>query len=122
MHQDLRSGPPRCRVVAAGRLTTYQVAGRGPVVLVLTADQEARERLLARLSSTGRVVAPDLSHPGSGADTASWLAAFVDALGMTQVRLVVDSEYEPAGRSLALSDPDRVHVLVRMHDETGAED
>lgn len=122
MNQELRSGPSRCRVVADGTITTYQVAGRGDVVVVLTADQARRERLLTQLSSTARVVAPDLPPPGDP-DPASWLAAFVEALGIATMRVLADGAYLSAARSLALADPDRLEALVAIGDERdGSED
>jgi hypothetical protein len=116
MNQDIRPGPPRCRVVAAGTVTTYEVVGRGQVVLVLTDDSRARERLLTRLSSTNRVVAPDHMALPVGVDAELWLASFVEALGLSQVRIIADVVYETAARSLTLTDPDRVESLVALRD------
>jgi pimeloyl-ACP methyl ester carboxylesterase len=116
MTQDLGTGSPRCRVMAAGILTTYRVAGHGQTLLLLTADQTALARLFSRLSATNRVVAPDLSTQPGGENAAPWLAAFIEALGLTHVDIIADADYAPAARSLALTDPDRVETLVRIRD------
>lgn len=123
MEQQLQSGARHCRVVAGGTITTYWVTGCGDVVLVLTADEHTRKAVLSQLSSTFRVVAPDLCRPPAGVDPSPWLAAFVEALGIADVLVLADLAYEGAARLLALADPDRVVTVVAIRTEAlGGED
>lgn len=115
MNQELRPGPPRCRVVAGGTITTYQVVGRGGVVLVLTPAEGVRRRLVASLSPTARVVAPDLPL-SNDVDPTEWLSAFVEALGISNVRVLADPAYEHPAHVLALDDPGRVATVIAIRD------
>src|SRR5581483_10149221 len=85
--------------------TPYTRAGRGEPVLVLTADCDTATRLLSELPRRYQAIAPD---PRIHRDFSAWLLGFLDALGLAQVALIVDSAFAPDAIYFALHEPDRV--------------
>jgi pimeloyl-ACP methyl ester carboxylesterase/predicted lipid carrier protein YhbT len=111
------------RVTAAGIDTFYLDAGSGPPVVVLHglgATNASMLPTLVALASRHRVLAPDL--PGFGdsekpaasydpAFFATWLAAFLDRVGVDRAHLVGNSMGGRIAIELALASPSRVRTL-----------
>lgn len=124
LDRDAYPFEPHTVDTADGRLR-YLDEGEGPPVLLVHGTPTWSflwRRLVARLSRTHRVIAPD--HLGFGLsekppdapyrprDHARRLAALVDDLGLDDFALVVHDFGGPVGLPLALDRPDAVRALV----------
>ncbi len=118
------------RVLVDGRIANYASGGRGLPVLFLHGwglDHRAYQRSLRRLTARGcRVIAP--SMPGFGGTAqlpggqrsvtgyASWVAQFLDALGIDEPVLVLGHSFGGGvATSFAHDHPDRVRYLVLLN-------
>jgi haloalkane dehalogenase len=119
--------PPRRQPLEEGRMA-YVDEGQGPPVLLVHGTPgwsfEFRS-VLSRLSPTHRVLAPDhlgfgLSDRIPGGDYtvrghARRLAAFVEALDLEALHLVVHDFGGPIGLGLAVDHPERVHSITVLN-------
>jgi pimeloyl-ACP methyl ester carboxylesterase len=116
---------PRAKTVQAlGTDTFYLEAGQGPPVVLLHglgATNASMLPTLADLARDHRVLAPDM--PGFGNSSkpilpynpayfARWLAAFLDAVGVTRAHIIGNSMGGRAALEVALRTPERVDRLV----------
>jgi pimeloyl-ACP methyl ester carboxylesterase len=118
--------PHHATVVVNGVRWHYVRAGAGPTVLLLHGwpqDSSEWNQVLAHLTPTFDIVAPDL--PGSGSsgpavgarDTttlARELAQFLDLLGIARVDIVGHDWGSVWGQSLAADRPERVGRLIAL--------
>lgn len=123
------------RVEIDGKVAMYGEAGSGPPVLFLHGwglDHRVYKRPLSRLVAAGvRVIAPAL--PGFGGSSAltrqettlsgfaRWIAAFLDAIDVTQPVLVAGHSFGGGVAIVTAHDhPERVHALVLINSVGGS--
>jgi hypothetical protein len=86
-----RAGTPARAVVSAGGVDTeYVRAGRGEPVVLLAADIESLEvqRTIDVAARNCLIIA---ASPPSHTDFTAWLRGFLDGLGLTHARVVMDA-------------------------------
>jgi hypothetical protein len=108
---------PWSEVRANGRVMRYRRSGVGRPVVVLRPhdlDDGVWPALLDRLGARHRLFVPEL--PPRGADITSWLAAFLDGLGVSDVAVVAAGCFCLPALELALRGVDRVARLALMLD------
>jgi hypothetical protein len=118
------SFPPdtvRAHVIAGDVETCYRRAGRGPAIVVLTADAAVSAQLLSVVPRHCQAIAPEwtTAPPLDGGAFMIWLRGFLDALGLATVSLVVDPAFGPQASVFALHEPDRVRRVVVLDLEAG---
>jgi len=102
-------------VRARDRVMRYSRAGVGPTVLVLAhTDEPLRPLLLEALAPHFRSLVPDLSPTES--NVATWLAHFLEGLGVTMVSVVASGAYCIPALELALRGGDHIARLVLISD------
>ena len=103
----------RAEVHARDQVMRYGRFGSGLPVVVLGSPVHTEPLwpgLHEALAIRFRLIVPDL--PRCDADIASWLAAFLEGLGSTEVRVVASSEFCISALELALGDLDRIARVV----------
>lgn len=108
-----RSGSFRAVVQSGATVTAYLRIGRGRPVLMLRHGDlplPAWDGLLATLSGSWRVLAPDLPVPPD--DLAAWLPGFLDGLGLAETAAVADPSLAAATMAFVAADPNRISRLV----------
>ncbi|MGH7469898.1 MAG: alpha/beta fold hydrolase [Longimicrobiales bacterium] len=92
------------------RQIEYVRAGAGRTVILLDGSAaNGSVSLFTELARDFRVIQPE-GHPA--VSDLSWLAGFLDALGMTQVSLVANGEHALAALRFTLTESDRVERLA----------
>ena len=104
-------------VRANGQVMRYRRSGVGRPVIVLRPDDPGDapwSALLDSLCASHRLLIPEL--PAAGADVTSWLAAFLDGLGVSDVAVVAAGPFCLPALELALLGVDRVARLALLSD------
>ena len=106
----------RACVVSGGITTPYRVAGRGRPLVVLSFDAATTGVALSTAAPDHRVIAPDFLAGTPATDAArtsprTWLVAFLEALGLTEVRLLVDASLATEVRRFAQLYPELVAAV-----------
>jgi len=113
---SLTPQPIRALVCDGTAETPYTRAGCGSTLVLVAADAEVRQSLVAALSRRFCVIAPDTPVPSdpavAGTTFSGWLSGFLDALGADRVTLVADGRFGAAVIAFAGIDPDRVESVV----------
>ena len=111
-----RTGPVRCVVRAGSSDTTYIRVGSGESVTLMVTDHDAplSQSLFEGLGTRFRVISP-VTRPES-TDFNTWLASFLDGLGITSTNLIVHEELAANALVFALLESGRVDRLVILAD------
>ena len=113
-----RTGSFRAAVRAGTTVTEYARAGSGqPLLLLLTDAVEADSfagRVLAGVADHFRVIAP--AQIPTKEDFATWLADFLDGLGLIQTSIVTEDRFGVPVLGFALLEPSRVDRLIILSD------
>lgn len=111
----------RAEVRVRDQVMRYARTGSGlPVVMLGSpADPEPLwPGLHQAIARRFRLIVPDL--PRCDTDVAAWLAAFLEGLGSTEVRVVASSEFCMAALELVIADLDRIaRVVLVTHGDAG---
>lgn len=110
-HTPQSPQPVRATVVTSSSTTEYLCAGSGRPLLVL-AGPEHRGAIVDAASTRFRVLAPIVDHGDHPLDPAR-LVDLLDGLGLWDVRVVADGDFELIARACSALHPDRfTSVLV----------
>lgn len=107
-------------VRAGGRVMRYRRTGAGRTVLLLPyADGSSWPGLAAALATAFRVIVPE--PPAPGIDPASWMATFIEGLGVPTVAVVAAGTWSLPVLELTLRDVDQVACVVLLVDDAAGE-
>ena len=111
-------------VRAHDQVVRYRRSGTGRPVIILHSPGEDDDPLwpglLRTLSHGYRLVVPEL--PPAGADITAWLAAFLEGLGTSSVRIVAADRFCMPGLELALLETVGITRMVLVSDGPAAPD
>jgi pimeloyl-ACP methyl ester carboxylesterase len=114
MRESTTTAAPRreahAEVRVRDRVMRYNRSGGGLPVVVLGGAEPLWPGLHEVLAGHFRLIVPEL--PRCTEDVAAWLAAFLEGLGTTKVRVVASSDFCMSALELALADLDRIDRIV----------
>ena len=109
-------------VRAHDRVIRYRRSGVGRAVLLLLRAPDDSEplwpELLDGLDRSFRLIVPEA--PSAGADVASWLADFLEGLGVSSVRILAFDPFCIPALELALLEADQIDRIVLVPNGSGA--